>query len=85
MGRMWPGAVCAMVLVVAGAAAAQDAQPTLYQPAVSPDGSEIAFVSGGEIWTVHAAGGVARILIAHEADEGEHDGHGQRHHAAIWR
>lgn len=48
---------------------AQDARPSLYQPTASPDGSEIAFVSGGEIWTAPSTGGVARILVAHEADE----------------
>jgi Tol biopolymer transport system component/C-terminal processing protease CtpA/Prc len=48
---------------------AQDARPSLYQPTVSPDGSEIAFVSGGDIWTVLSTGGAARILVAHAADE----------------
>lgn len=50
-------------------ALAQISLPSLYQPAVSPDGSEIAFVSGGDIWTVPAAGGTARLLVVHEADE----------------
>lgn len=49
-------------------------QPTasksaLSEPALSPDGKEIAFVSGGDIWTVPAEGGVARLLIAHPATE----------------
>ena len=35
----------------------------------APDGSEIAFVSGGDIWTVPAAGGQARLLISHAANE----------------
>ncbi len=48
---------------------AQEALPSLYQPAVSPDGSEIAFVHAGDIWTVPAAGGTARLLVSHEADE----------------
>lgn len=48
---------------------AQEARPALYQPAPSPDGSEIAFVSGGDIWTVPATGGEARLLVSHEADE----------------
>jgi len=34
-------------------------------PALSPDASEIAFVSGGDIWTVPANGGEARLLISH--------------------
>jgi Tol biopolymer transport system component/C-terminal processing protease CtpA/Prc len=39
------------------------------EPAISPDRSEIAVVSGGDIWTVPAAGGEARLLVAHEATE----------------
>jgi tricorn protease len=41
----------------------------MYDPGVSPDGSEIAFVSGGDIWTVPAAGGAAHILISNPATE----------------
>lgn len=63
--------VGAFVIMVTSAlpASAQQARPSLAQPSVSPDGAEIAFVSGGEIWTVPATGGTARILVAHEADE----------------
>ncbi|MBA3950158.1 MAG: PD40 domain-containing protein, partial [Acidobacteria bacterium] len=39
------------------------------EPGISPDGREIAFVSGGDIWTVPAEGGDARLLVAHEAEE----------------
>ncbi len=34
---------------------------------MSPDRREIAFVSGGDIWTVPAAGGEARLLVSHPA------------------
>ncbi len=44
-------------------------RPSLAEPSLSPDGSEIAFVSGGDIWTVPARGGDARLLISHEANE----------------
>lgn len=44
-------------------------QASLAEPGISPDGREIAFVSGGDIWTVPATGGDARLLIAGEADE----------------
>ncbi|MGH9482158.1 MAG: peptidase S41, partial [Terriglobales bacterium] len=37
------------------------------QPALSPDGAQIAFAAGGAIWTVPNAGGVARLLIADSA------------------
>src|SRR5215467_5034379 len=45
--------------------------PKIYfnDPAVSPDGSEIAFVSGGDIWTVAATGGEAHLLVSHPATE----------------
>ena len=37
------------------------------EPSLSPDRREIAFVSGGDIWTVPAAGGEARLLVSHPA------------------
>lgn len=48
---------------------AQVALPSLAEPGISPDGREIAFVSGGDIWTVPSAGGEARLLVAHAAIE----------------
>ena len=39
------------------------------EPALSPDRKEIAFVSGGDIWTVGAEGGEARLLVSHPAHE----------------
>ena len=44
-------------------------QPSLAEPAISPDGREIAFASGGDIWTVAASGGEAHLLIADPATE----------------
>lgn len=41
----------------------------LAQPALSPDGAEVAFVSGGDIWAVPSSGGTARLLVSHEATE----------------
>src|SRR5579871_862992 len=43
------------------------ALPSFTEPALSPDRSEIAFVSGGDIWTVPVNGGDARLLISHPA------------------
>ena len=39
------------------------------EPGISPNGQEISFASGGDIWTVPAGGGEARLLISHEATE----------------
>jgi tricorn protease len=51
------------------AAAARAAVPAcLQQPAVSPDGREVAFVAAGGIWTVPTAGGDARPLVANLGD-----------------
>jgi len=44
-------------------------QPYFTEPALSPDRKEIAFVSGGDIWTVPATGGVASLLVSHPANE----------------
>jgi len=44
-------------------------RPAFAEPSIAPDGSEIAFVSGGDIWTVPAAGGQARLLISHAAND----------------
>jgi tricorn protease len=43
--------------------------PSFAEPSLSSDGSEIAFASGGDIWTVPIAGGAARLLVAHPAHE----------------
>ncbi|MBE7159230.1 MAG: PD40 domain-containing protein, partial [Rhodospirillales bacterium] len=53
----------------AGAQQEVDPRPSLQQPALSPDGKEIAFVSGGDIWTVPASGGEAHLLISDPAEE----------------
>ena len=45
------------------------ARPSFADPSLSPDGKEIAFASGGDIWTVPAAGGEARLLVSHTANE----------------
>src|ERR1700741_1119313 len=60
--------VCFASLAGRGAVA-RAALPSLGDPGVSPDGHEIAFVSGGDIWTVAAAGGEAHLLVTHPATE----------------
>ncbi len=39
------------------------------EPSFSPDRKEIAFVSGGDIWTVPAEGGSASLMVSHQATE----------------
>ncbi len=65
------GAVALGMALVPGLAQAQSGAPkaALAAPTLSPDGSEIAFASGGDIWTVPSAGGVARLLITDPATE----------------
>ena len=61
-----------LLVTISSAAVAQPAtQPQAYftDPSVSPDGSEIAFASGGDIWTVAASGGDAHLLISHPSTE----------------
>jgi tricorn protease len=60
--------VCCALLAGRGAKA-QTVLPSLSDPAISPDGREIAFVSGGDIWTVAATGGEAHLLVTHPATE----------------
>src|SRR4029077_18602178 len=52
-----------------GQASTSKVQAYFTEPALSPDGSEIAFVSGGDIWTAPANGGEARLLVSHPANE----------------
>ena len=50
-----------LVSTAALPALAQEAKPAFAEPSLSPDGATIAFSSGGDIWEVPAAGGVARL------------------------
>src|ERR1700727_2626468 len=60
--------VCCALLAGKGAMA-QTPLPSLSDPAISPDGKEISFVSGGDIWTVASGGGEAHLLVTHPATE----------------
>ena len=59
----------ALLAVLVSPLLAQSALPSLSDPTISPDGREIAFVSGGDIWSVPAAGGEAHLLVTHPATE----------------
>jgi len=72
--KVWTAAAVMLALSVTGvgpATAQQGPQskPAMAEPSLSPDGREIAFVSGGDIWTVPAAGGVAHLLVSDPATE----------------
>ncbi len=57
------------VLLVGKDAVTQAVLPSLNDPSISPDGKEISFVSGGDIWTVAAGGGEAHLLVTNPATE----------------
>lgn len=63
------GGAAALALMLAANLASAAPKPSLSDPALSPDGREIAFVSGGDIWTVPAEGGTARLLISDPAND----------------
>ena len=63
------GALATCVADVSSQNGTSAAVPTFAEPGISPDHSEIAFVSGGDVWTVPSTGGVARLLVSHPASE----------------
>jgi tricorn protease len=61
-----------LIVMLAATAFSQSSNaplPSYAEPSISPDRSEIAFVSGGDVWTAPAGGGDARLLVAHPANE----------------
>lgn len=60
-----------VIFLMVGSVIVVVAEPRPYftEPSLSPDRREIAFVSGGDIWTVPAVGGVASLLVSHAANE----------------
>ena len=69
--RLALAAACLLATTVLSAPAlrAQVARPALAEPSLSPDGSLIAFASGGDIWEVAASGGIAHPLVTDAATE----------------
>ena len=48
---------------------AVEPSPSFSEPSISPDRTEIAFSSGGDVWTAPLGGGEARLLLAHSAHD----------------
>ncbi len=67
--RLFFSAVTTILMSVGAFAAPVIPRAALSEPGISPDGSEIAFVSGGDIWTMSARGGEARLLVSDPATE----------------
>ncbi|MEP7037835.1 MAG: peptidase S41, partial [Acidobacteriota bacterium] len=61
--------ISTFVFIVFSTTFAQSPNNYLTEPAISPDRKEIAFVSGGDIWTVPSGGGTASLLVSHPANE----------------
>jgi Tol biopolymer transport system component len=59
----------ALVALLPGTGFAQQAVPYFTEPFVAPNRAEIAFVSGGDIWTAPLSGGEAHLLVSHPANE----------------
>lgn len=69
--RARPFGAALLIFALTGMTSSLSAQalPAHSEPGISPDGGSIAFVSGGDIWTVASSGGAARLLVAHSAHE----------------
>src|ERR1051326_2242916 len=61
--------VVVVFIIVTSSIAIAEPRPYFTEPSLSPDRKEIAFVSGGDIWTVPATGGIASLLVSHSANE----------------
>jgi tricorn protease len=66
--------ICLLFAVVATSGISTQGRaggPSLAEPGISPDGREVAFVSGGDVWTAPLGGAsaVAHLLVSHPATE----------------
>ncbi len=66
---MRPAVFAALLFALPLTLSAQSAKPSFATPALSPDATEIAFASGGDLWTAPAAGGPAHLLVSDPAEE----------------
>src|SRR5438105_3263377 len=59
------------LLLVTASASAREPIRLANNPALSPNGAELAFDWNGDIWSVPTAGGVAKQLTAHPARDSQ--------------
>ncbi len=57
------------MLISSSAWGQEKALPSFSEPNPSPDGSQIAFASGGDIWMAPSRGGQAHLVVSHPATE----------------
>src|SRR3954469_789915 len=69
MNKLFPIAAVLSLFPVLAQQGAQKAVPYFTEPAISPNRAEIAFVSGGDIWSAPLGGGEAHLLVSHPANE----------------
>jgi tricorn protease len=69
MKKQFTGLALGLSLLLGGAAVAQTAPNWLRYPAISPDGSQIAFTYKGDLYLVPSTGGKASQLTFHEAHD----------------
>jgi len=62
-------AVSVFLVIASSVIRGQSSAIYMTEPSLSSDRKEIAFVSGGDIWTVPAEGGTAQLLVSHPATE----------------
>jgi tricorn protease len=63
------GATLAVPVAARDTASAPAGRRSYSEPAFSPDRREIAFVSGGDIWTVPAGGGDAHLIVSDASND----------------
>src|SRR5262245_31877545 len=69
MGRFWIAVLLCGLVFTGNAVSQTGSEPLLIEPSIAPDGSGIAFASGGDIWVTPLSGGPARRLVSWPFEE----------------
>jgi len=67
--RLFASLLLSLFVSVSALAQTGASKPSFATPALSPDGKEVAFASGGDIWVAPAGGGEAHLLVSGPAEE----------------